>query len=302
VIHTACPTSLRIGGDPFEEIITPAVNGTLNVLHSCKKSGKVKTLVITSAFVACHPYRIENETPDKLYTDQDWCTDASETSGPYNYAKVTAEQMAWKFVEELPPSQQFRLVTICPGMVIGKQHTKNYLNLSNGSMMDLVDGKYPVLPRICISGVHARDVGEAHVNAMEREHANGRYILVSETLWFNDLAKKMSKQYPNLPIPTRNMPDIIMYCSPLFEKRITKDWIHNNLGRYIQADNERTRNDLGINFRSLEKATGEAIESFLELGLIKESRLPTTQVILAAGIVAVGVIMYNFTNVYINFN
>jgi nucleoside-diphosphate-sugar epimerase len=52
------------------EMIDPAVRGTLNVLQSCKKSGTVKRVVITSSSAAVR-FRADVE-PEQLLDESSW--------------------------------------------------------------------------------------------------------------------------------------------------------------------------------------------------------------------------------------
>jgi len=293
VIHTASPAVER-SLNPVEEIVKPALDGTLNVLNACKKSNSVKVVVITSSVAACVPYFIENVDKNKIYSEEDWNTDTTETEGSYNYAKASAEGLAWNFVKYLSPSEKFRLVSICPGMIFGKQPSKDALNTSNSVCFSLVNGNYPMVPNIGVPLVHARDVAEAHVNAIERESANGRYILVGESMPLLDFARQLAGKYPQLPVPTRQMPDWIMYMSPLFDSRITSVWVKNSLGVHHRFNNERARKDLGIKFRSGLDAASEAVDSFLALGMLKPKSNMST-ILWTAGIIAIGAILYMYT-------
>ena len=53
VIHVASPFPLTIPSDP-DELIKPAVDGTLNVLKACTEVGGVKRVVLTSSIVAVY--------------------------------------------------------------------------------------------------------------------------------------------------------------------------------------------------------------------------------------------------------
>lgn len=49
VFHTASPVLGRPTSNPKEEILKPAIEGTLNVLRSCKKNPSLKRVVLTSS-------------------------------------------------------------------------------------------------------------------------------------------------------------------------------------------------------------------------------------------------------------
>lgn len=53
VIHVASPFPSTIPSDP-EELIKPAVDGTLNILKACAEVGGIKRVVLTSSIVAVY--------------------------------------------------------------------------------------------------------------------------------------------------------------------------------------------------------------------------------------------------------
>lgn len=85
----------------------PAVNGTKNVLNSCRKF-KVKQVILTSSVAAITDSPINGH----VYTEDDWNQTSSLSRNPYYFSKTMAEKAAWKFVEELPEEEKFKLVVI----------------------------------------------------------------------------------------------------------------------------------------------------------------------------------------------
>ncbi len=54
MFHAASPV-LHAQKDPENEILKPAVEGTLTVLRACKKAGSVKRVVVTSSTAVFSP-------------------------------------------------------------------------------------------------------------------------------------------------------------------------------------------------------------------------------------------------------
>ena len=109
VFHTASPFKLEIK-DPQKELVTPAVNGTQNVLQSVNKSKTCKRVVLTSSCASIIGDAIECE--DREYTDEtQWNTTSSLRHQPYSYSKTMAEKTAWEINEG---QNQWDLVTINP--------------------------------------------------------------------------------------------------------------------------------------------------------------------------------------------
>ncbi|GAU10958.1 hypothetical protein TSUD_112520, partial [Trifolium subterraneum] len=89
VFHIASPVLKHISDDPKAEILEPAVQGTLNVLHSCKRNPDLVRVVLASSSSAIRAW--------------------------YPMSKTMAEKAAWKYCKE----NGIDLVTILPAFIIG---------------------------------------------------------------------------------------------------------------------------------------------------------------------------------------
>ena len=115
VMHVATSVPEYEPSDP-QDVIRPAVEGTLNVLRACKEAGCVKKLVLTSSIAAV----VGNDaskagTP---YNENDW-SDVEACTMAYYRSKTLAEKAAWNFVAELPQEDKFEIVAINPSFVMG---------------------------------------------------------------------------------------------------------------------------------------------------------------------------------------
>ena len=112
MVHTASPCPVAVPKNE-NELIKPAVDGTLAVMRACHKN-KVQRVVITSSCSAIY----KSKDPKKThFTPDDW----SYTDGalPYEKSKTLAEKAAWDFIADLPEHEKFEVVTINPGLVLG---------------------------------------------------------------------------------------------------------------------------------------------------------------------------------------
>ena len=135
VIHAASPYLLETK-NPQQEMVDPAVNGTLDVLRACNNAPSVKRVVLTSSIAA-----ITDEPDDQhIFTETDWNSKSSLARNPYFYSKALAEQAAWNFMRE--QARSFDLVVLNPCMVIGEALGPG-LNSSNQVICDLLSGTYP---------------------------------------------------------------------------------------------------------------------------------------------------------------
>jgi len=196
VYHTACPVFI-IAAQAADAMVKPAVEGTLNVYESCAKAG-VKRVVTTSSFATIvfgHDHAVD-ETP---YTDKEWNNFSQPWEGDaphiYRYAKTAAERAGWEYVEQKKPS--FKLITINPPMIVGpwlpgyaRQNDSSMTvhRMMTGAVTEANDGGM---------GWHdVRDVASAHILAGTVEKANGRYLIVTESLYWLDVCKLLAEIFP----------------------------------------------------------------------------------------------------------
>ncbi|XP_073155134.1 phenylacetaldehyde reductase-like isoform X2 [Henckelia pumila] len=197
VFHTASPVLYSIT-DPQEQLIEPAVNGTLSLLKSCAKSPSIKRVVVTSSIAAVTLNR--NPRGPGTVMDETWFSDielCKETKQWYWLAKTLAEQSAVKYAEQ----NGIDLVVMNPGFVIGPL-LQPTLNTSSRFILDLIKGKN-VFPDYQF--VDVRDVATAHVLAFENSSANGRYILVESSVSHDEAVQILHELIsPSLDNPHKN--------------------------------------------------------------------------------------------------
>ena len=115
VLHTASPFPNEAPADE-NELITPAVNGTLNVLKACVQDDSiVKRVVLTSSVAAIADSPLID---GKSYSENDW--PEPKTLSPYPKSKTLAEKAGWDFVKERESQNQrcFQFSVINPSYVM----------------------------------------------------------------------------------------------------------------------------------------------------------------------------------------
>ncbi|KAK6119748.1 hypothetical protein DH2020_046508 [Rehmannia glutinosa] len=197
VFHCASPFFLETS-NPQEELIDPAVKGTLNVLGSCAKTPSVKRVILTSSEAAI----AFNRTPRTSETviDETWWTDpdySREIQAWYVLSKRLAEGAAWDFAKE----KGIDLVSINPCCVIGPM-LQPTLNTSCGQVLSLINGA-ETYQNTAYGWVHVKDVVDAHVLAYEKPEANGRYYIVERCGRPFDLVNELRELYPSLKFPEK---------------------------------------------------------------------------------------------------
>jgi len=234
---------VKAAEDPVNEIIKPAVEGTLNVLRSCQQVG-VKSVVLTSSMSAVAPRpepRVKSEVhwsdPNKQKQRGSW----------YGASKTLAERAAVEFVDKMSVEKKIRLVRICPTWTIGPmlQPVTNYTNIKfaayvSGTAVDRI-------PNDSISFIDVRDCAEHHVAAYEGQY-EGRFMSVVESWHWNDVIACMKTCHPSMKLP-----------KPVEEGVV--------VARPTQFDRSRI-DSLGISVRSMKEVIEENVEYCRSMGLL----------------------------------
>ncbi|XP_042032025.1 tetraketide alpha-pyrone reductase 2 [Salvia splendens] len=194
VFHVASPVLVANDDNVKEKLIDPCINGTLNVLKSCKKSISVKRVVLTSSCSSIR-YRFDAEEASPLneshWSDPEYC---KRYNLWYGYAKTVAEKEAWDFAHE----NGLDLVVVNPSFVIGPllapQPTSTLL-----LTLALIKGVRGEYPNTRIGFVHIYDVVNAHILAMEESEASGRLICSSSVAHWSEIIQMLRAKYPNYP-------------------------------------------------------------------------------------------------------
>lgn len=172
VLHVASPFPPSDPRDE-DEVIRPAVDGTLRVLRAARAAG-ARRVVMTSSFAAIgygHPPR------DGPFDESDWSQPDAPDVQPYIKSKILAERAAWAFIEA--EGAGLELSTINPTGIFGPVLGPDYAT-SIGIVAALLDGRMPFAPRLYFGIADVRDVADLHRRAMTAPEAAGeRFIAVS---------------------------------------------------------------------------------------------------------------------------
>ncbi|KDQ06901.1 hypothetical protein BOTBODRAFT_232897 [Botryobasidium botryosum FD-172 SS1] len=258
VAHTASPTTMA-ARDP-QDVIKPAVAGTVNILESVKKYGpSVKRVVITGSCGAI----VQPKSGDPVvYTEADWndhAVDEVQAKGvnvdsvqSYHASKVLAERAAWNWVEEHKGETSFDIVTILPAFVLGPllNEAKSPSQLNESSQLFYYKTKTEAPPNAATAFfanvVDVRDVAFMHAQAFEIEKAGGeRFIAaVAPSSWqtIYDALNSANPPLANIPKGTPGAP--ISNCAIFVSKK--------------------AQDILGVKFRSLQETAVDMVNDLRE--------------------------------------
>ncbi|RYG85829.1 MAG: aldehyde reductase [Alphaproteobacteria bacterium] len=169
VQHVASPFPLTQPKDE-QELIRPAVDGTLRVLRAARDAG-VKRVVLTSSFAAIGYGHGERST---AYTEDDWTDVNGPAVQPYMKSKTLAERAAWNFIETEGGGMELAVVN--PVGIFGPALGKD-LSTSVELVRRMMLGQLPGTPDLWFGVVDVRDVASLQVQAMTDPVAAGERFL-----------------------------------------------------------------------------------------------------------------------------
>ncbi|XP_057869992.2 putative anthocyanidin reductase [Cryptomeria japonica] len=201
VINLATSTDFQ--GD----VVNNTVDGTMDILRSCKKAKTVKRVIHTSSMAAAYPLNEDGQFKEVLdescWTPVDYIKHKDDFSGIYALSKTLAEQAALRYGEE----EEIEVVTVVLGMVGGPSLTPTIPG-SVSTMLAPLSGN-GLLYEILVSSksmlgsaplVHVEDVCSAHIYLMEHPSAAGRYVCCSDPVTVADMLNFFRKRYPEIPL------------------------------------------------------------------------------------------------------
>ncbi|KAI3409149.1 Epimerase domain-containing protein [Psidium guajava] len=242
VFHTASPV-LKPSRDPKAKILEPAIEGTLNVLRSCKKNPNLRRVVLTSSSSTVRAR--DDFDPNVPLDESTWSSIelCERLQLWYALSKTLAEKAAWEFCDE----NKIDLVTVLPAFLIGPSLPPDLCSTAS-DVLGLLEGETEKFQWHGRMGyVHIDDVARCHILVYEERSARGRYICSAVVMDNNELVSFLSSRYPSLPVPRRFEP----------------------LDRPYYEYNTLKLKSLGFEFKSAEEMFDDCLASLVEQGHLK---------------------------------
>jgi dihydroflavonol-4-reductase len=254
VLHVASPFVVKEPKDE-NELIKPAVDGTLRALKAAKKAG-VKRIVLTSSTAA-----MQGGQTGIIKIDQDsWTNVNAKNVTAYFKSKTLAEKSAWEFIKNQTGDAKLELVVVNPGPIYGPTLTGNLANEAMDFFKKLLNGKVPMLPRANSVMSDVRDVAAIQVAALENEKANGqRFIVTTEKAHAMQEIAQILKSNGYEKVSTKLAPTFLLKFMAKFNDE-AKGMLPF-IGNTVQADVSNTMNTFNWKPISFEKTVLDAAKS-----------------------------------------
>ena len=248
VAHLASPYYLD--NKTREELVRPAVQGTMEVLKACTEHS-VKKCVVTSSFACIRWTAREDLPPDGIFTEDYWSNpERPEGMGDYAVSKTLAEREAWDYLATL--KDPFDLVAICPVLLLGPGIGGANV-VSEGFITSLLTDQEPEIKCASNGYVDVRDVARAHFLAIDNPEAkNRRYILSGEEMTKHQIVEVLTQSFGGYGFQPG--------CEKLDDSAVGQ----------ISVDNSASREHLGVQYRPLKQTIIEMIDSLLASGRIRK--------------------------------
>ncbi|KAI0260559.1 NAD-P-binding protein [Gloeopeniophorella convolvens] len=206
-----------------DDVILPAVRGTLGLLESVIKFGSsVKRVIITASGASIIK---RQEIPGK-WDETSWNEpaiaeykargDKTDGATAYRAAKTLAEKAAWELYEKNKPSIAWDLVVLHPPYILGPPiNDVPSLSALNTSTKHLYDVLFAGVDDTRLtegsSWIDVRDLARAHLLAGETAAAGGERILVSAGPFFWQTLVNVANSITPSPMPglLKGKPELI---------------------------------------------------------------------------------------------
>ena len=135
-------------------------------------------------------------------------------------------------------------------------------------------GKFPKAPKIPFSIVDVRDMATAHINAIEKGKNGTRYLtnIRKESFFFIDITLLLSKEFKDTKykIPTSEAGSCLFKMLSICDKRL-KPFVPV-YGLKYEVDDQKTREELGVTYRTLDESVIEMAHNLIDLGYMEDFR------------------------------
>lgn len=257
--HIASPFPLEAPSD--REALVPAARAGAQRVLEHGFSSDAEHIIMTSSLVSMmgQPGR-KNKM---VVTEDDWSDPDWKPLTAYPVSKTRAELSAWAYAKAQGVEE--KLTTVCPGLVLGPDTYQNS-GASLGLLKAMLEGEFPMAPKIAFPIIDIRDCASLHVAAMTAKSTGGRRLMAAgKTYWLKEVADILREKYPEAKkLPKSEMPNFMVRLVALFDDRVKS--VLPDLGIFHEADAAYVTSLTGVVPRPSKEAILAAAESLIENG------------------------------------
>jgi dihydroflavonol-4-reductase len=255
VIHSASPFLAYLPKDE-DDIVKPAVEGTLRVLAAANKHSIQRVVLTSSVAAALYGDDITAQT------ELSWSNPTSKHVTPYYKSKILAEKAAWNYAQQA----NFEMSTVLPGLILGPVLESDY-GTSAEVIIKLMNRSLPAIPNIGFTISDVRDVALAHILAMSSDNAKGeRFLATGKFMWLNEIADVLRDHYPNHKIPQYSLPNWLAKLVACFDPALKT--VIADLGFKHNIINHKTKTRLKWQPRAEIQSITDTAQSLIDRDLI----------------------------------
>ncbi len=261
VIHLAA--KITIEQDRDGSVTRINVDGTRHVVESCLKHG-IKRLIHFSSIHAFDPH--------PRYEPLDETRGFSQNATYYDASKIAAEKLVLEAME-----RGLEAVILCPTSVFGVNDYQP--SLLGSAIVDIYNGKVPMLTPGGYDFVFVQEVAQATVEALTRDVAGEKYLLGGGYLTVKELASLVGKAgkvkvsqrvlpaaFLRALVPIFKLQSLLSGKPAIFTKESLKALTEGN----THVNCAKAQKDLGFQPTPMEEAMKRTLEWFEGQGALKE--------------------------------
>jgi len=121
--------------------------------------------------------------------------------------------------------------------------------------------KSPGIPYLQFGVIDLRDVALAHVAALAVAEPADRYLCSTAAMGLREMGEILRETVPTSKTPRMRLPNLLMYATALFDKRVTFGFLKQNLDQAPIFENQRLRSELGVKLRAVRETVADTARS-----------------------------------------
>ncbi|KAL6655332.1 hypothetical protein ACP70R_006158 [Stipagrostis hirtigluma subsp. patula] len=245
VFHVATPVPSGKITDPEREMLSPAVNGTTNVLKAAS-AANVRRVVVVSSMVAVEinpkDWPKDKIKDESCWSDKEFCRNNEDW---YSVAKITSEEAALEYGKQTG----LDVVTVNPAVVFGPL-LQPTLNTSCQFLVYFLKGGPGQMRNKLWHIVDVRDTAESLLLVYETPEASGRHICAPHVISARDLLDLLKNMYSDeYPFMSKESINYMDHPAPMTSDKLKK---------------------LGWKVRPLEETIADTVEFCKKAGFLED--------------------------------